>query len=398
MGSLLGLVCTYCAQTINDEFFEYARHFLDTGSPMFVSLFFTAALLFVLTVFIKGIIIPERRRHRAEKKELEFLNAKKIALLIEMNPDPVIKVDKNFSLIFSNAAANNIIHPDGEEETDIKDLVCINHSMLEEIITNNKISYCKKELNSRTYAIHVTGSSELNEAHIYFHDITDIINFEKELVKSRERLNKLSNHVQDIIENERGRIASELHDSIGQKLLMGKLLLDKITKHETSGDIYSEINKVTDEINSTINELKEISYSLKPKYLSEIGLGPALNSLCQRISSESNIKNIIFIENPDERYAPNVELTIYRIAQEALNNILKHSEASEFNLQLLQNDNRVKLMISDNGKGFDTELEIKGKGFGLLNMKQRAENIGGSFKVDSSEEYGTLIVTEIPVA
>ncbi len=391
-------ITVFATQSIKEELNEYLQHFFDLGSPMFISLFFISALLFTIYLITKGIIIPDKQKYMLEKKELELLNAKKTALLIELNPDPMLKVDKNFIILFSNAAANNIINSNGTEQTNIKNLLCTNNLNLDDIITGSKSMSCKKEVNGRIYSIHIKGSAELNESHIYFHDITDLVKYEKELVKSKDKLTELSNHVQDIIENERGRIASELHDSVGQKLLMSKLVLDKISKNETAIDNVPSIIKVTDEINATINELKEISYSLKPKYLSEIGLGTALNSLCEKVSSESGIKNIIFIEKPEERYAANIELTIYRVAQEALNNILKHSRATEFNLQLLQNDRRIKMMISDNGKGFDTELESKGKGFGLFNMKQRAENIGGNLKIDSSEEYGTLIVTEIPVA
>jgi len=393
----MGFLLTYFAQSVKEELNVYLEHFFDLGSPMFISLFFVASLLFTIYLFIKGVIIPDKQKHKLEKKELELLSAKKTALLIELNPDPVLKIDRDFTILFSNAAAKAIIHSNGTEGIDLRKLLCIDVSV-DDIITNNKSSYCKKEVNERIYAIHINGSVELNEAHVFFHDITDLVKYEQELETSKEKLTELSNHIQDIIENERGRIASGLHDSVGQKLLMSKLALDKISKHKNTDDPTPEIIKVIDEINSTINELKEISYSLKPKYLSEIGLGPALNSLCEKVSSETNIKNIIFIEKPDERYAANIELTIYRIAQEALNNIIKHSYASEFNLQLLQNDNRIKLMISDNGKGFDTEAANRSKGFGLFNMKQRAENIEGTLKVDSSEEFGTLIVTEIPIS
>jgi len=396
---LLGFLLTYIAQTIKEELNEYLEHFFDLGSPMFISLFFVASLLFVIYLFIKGVIIPDKQKHKLEKKELELLSAKKISSLIEFNPEPVLKIDKDYNILFSNEAAYKLISPyEKEGPAGIKKRLLSHNIDVEDIITSNKSFHVQIKITDRIYSIFFRGSQELNEAHVFFHDITDLVKYEKELENSKAKLTELSNHIQDIIESERGRIASGLHDSVGQKLLMSKLVLDKISKQKATEDPIPEIIKVIDEINSTINELKEISYSLKPKYLSEIGLGPALNSLCEKVSAETNIKNIIFIEKPDERYTANIELTIYRIAQEALNNIIKHSSASEFNLQLLQNDNRIKLMISDNGKGFDTDVAIKGKGFGLFNMKQRAENIEGTLKVDSSEEFGTLIVTEIPIS
>ncbi len=391
---------TYIVRTIEEELNEYLEHFFDLGSPIFISLFFVASLLFTIYLFIKGIIIPDKQKHILEKKDLELLNAKKIASLIELNPDPVLKLDNNYNILFCNEAASRVISPyEKEGPAGIKRRLLGHHNInIGNIISASKSLHIQKRINDRIYTIHFRGSQELNEAHVFFHDITNLVNYEEELENSKAKLTELSNHIQDIIESERGRIASGLHDSVGQKLLMSKLVLDKISKRKTNDDQLPEIIKVIDEINSTINELKEISYSLKPKYLSEIGLGPAINSLCEKISAETNIKNTIFIEDPDARYASNIELTVYRIAQEALNNIIKHSTASEFNLQLLQNENRIKLMISDNGKGFDADNAAKGKGFGLFNMKQRAENIGGILKIDSSEEFGTLIVTEIPIS
>ncbi len=394
------LLLTYIVRTIEEELNEYLEHFFDLGSPMFISVFFVASLLFTIYLFIKGVIIPDKQKHILEKKELELLSAKKIASLIELNPDPVLKLDKNYNILFLNEAAHKLISPyETEGAKGIKNRLMDHHNInIEEIISESKSFHVQKRISNRIYTIHFRGSNELNEAHVFFHDITNLVKYEEELENSKAKLTELSNHIQDIIESERERIASGLHDSVGQKLLMSKLVLDKISKVNTTEDKLPEIIKVIDEINSAINELKEISYSMKPKYLSEIGLGPALNSLCEKVTTETDIRNIIFIENPDERYASNIELTIYRIAQEALNNIIKHSEANEFNLQLLQNENRVKLMISDNGKGFDTDTAVKGKGFGLFNMKQRAENIGGILKIDSSEEFGTLIVTEIPIS
>ena len=132
--------------------------------------------------------------------------------------------------------------------------------------------------------------------------------------------------------------------------------------------------------------------------MDEVGLGPSLRILTKRISEETGIKGTVDIYGDEERLNKKLELTLYRLTQEALSNIVKHSRAKEFNIQILNNKDIIKLMISDDGIGFDPGHTNKSNfsGFGLLNMQERIGSYNGKLKIDSSEGNGTLIITEIP--
>jgi signal transduction histidine kinase len=117
------------------------------------------------------------------------------------------------------------------------------------------------------------------------------------------------------------------------------------------------------------------------------------------MSEETGIEGAVDIYGFEERLNKKLELTLYRIAQEAISNIVKHSRATEFNIQIMYDEDIVKLIISDDGIGFDpahTNHKSNSSGFGLLNMQERIGSYNGKLKIDSSKGNGTLIITEIP--
>ena len=206
-------------------------------------------------------------------------------------------------------------------------------------------------------------------------------------------------HLRDTLEDERQRIARELHDGIGQNLHFIRLKLKNFEESQTKNFSEIDYNILFSSIENSISELKEIIYNLKPKNLDEIGLGASLKILIKRISEETGIKGTADIYGTEERLNKKLELTLYRIAQEAISNIVKHSSATEFNIQIIYEDDTIKLIISDDGIGFDpahTNHKSNSSGFGLLNMQERIGSYNGKLKIDSSKGNGTLIITEVP--
>ncbi len=247
-------------------------------------------------------------------------------------------------------------------------------------------------INSKNYIVHFRGISSLQIAQIYFHDITEKIENEK-------KLKSLSDNLLTNIEQERQRIARELHDGIGQELLLLKMNLlheykDKDIDH---GSGNTELLKNSIEaLKKIITELNIVLFNLTPTMLKEMGLGPSLASIVNKISSSGFIEGSINIVGLTERLNGKLELTIYRIVQEALNNIIKHSNAKEFSIQFICTNERIKLLISDNGIGIPPEKKGHA-GFGLLNIRERVEYFNGVLKIDSSEKNGTLLVIDIPL-
>lgn len=202
-------------------------------------------------------------------------------------------------------------------------------------------------------------------------------------------------------ENERRRISRELHDGLGQLLSAAKLNFGMIEFAQSQGkDKMDEIIKQIDNIISkAIVEARRIAHDLRPTTLDDFGLIPALRILCQEFSKLTGVKVKFQVSPLLERIDPKVEIALYRIIQESFNNISKYAEATEVSLDINRIENRVHVRVKDNGKGFDLDTAAKnkkaGRGFGLLNMRERAELIGGKIDIISNLGQGTELILDI---
>jgi len=332
---------------------------------------------------------------------LELKNTQLMALFAELDPDPVLRTNKSGEIIYINNAIEqlNIKNVIGEKVTSI--IPSINLSFEELIINNKSVSFSLK-LDKKYYSILIRGNSFLEIAQLYFTDITSLKKLEYRIRRSRKRLKQLSAHLIEKLEEEKYRLARELHDGIGQNLLFLKLKIQKLEdKLKLIKYKDPEIKNINILLGSTIQDLKNILYELKPRVLEEAGLKSALSLLCNKLIYEGDLKGNIDIVGLEDRLDSKLEVAVYRIVQEALNNIVKHSKAQSFNVQLLEIDNTIRLIISDDGIGFNVETALYGKSevnsFGLFNMKERTENYKGRFKIESTEGAGTVIVVEIPL-
>jgi signal transduction histidine kinase len=203
-------------------------------------------------------------------------------------------------------------------------------------------------------------------------------------------------------EDERRRIAREIHDGLGQMLTAIKfnleILEDMISAGKEESDRIQDMKALLDDV---MKEAREISYNLMPSVLEDFGLAPAVQLLSEQFSGRTGIKVHYHAHNITERLAAQTEISLYRIVQESLNNIAKHAEASEVNLQIIRHAGGVRLVIEDNGKGMskpaaDVRMTDKG-GMGLVSMRERANSLGGILTIDSMPKSGTLITVEIPI-
>ncbi len=377
---------------MKEELHEYLKYFLSPNNPILFSLLFVI-LIAVLVYFIsRYIILPMNKKHQNEKHEIELKSSRLMALFAELDPDPIIRIDAAGQILLSNLAAKDLfkVNPASVNIMDI--LPFLTQSEIQKGIQSDKKFSNTIQVFNNNYTILFVGNSNLGIGQIYFRDIT-----KRKILE--DRLKKLGNYLQEQIEDERNRIASELHDSIGQQLLLTKLRIQKIEErlNLSDDDEISDLDKI---LQDTINELKAIIYNLRPKILDELGLGPALTSLVHLISEESGIKGSLNIQNLNGRLDKRLELFTFRLAQETLNNIMKHSGAKEFDVIIQENKNNLRLIVSDNGNGFSIKETGNGdglNGFGLLNMKERVESFGGELKIDSTPGEGTVIMASIPV-
>lgn len=218
-----------------------------------------------------------------------------------------------------------------------------------------------------------------------------LVNQYRDVQKDREALqHKLASQQQEMyqnyidgIEKERNRIAGDLHDDIGSKLSH----LQRILFHDKT----SEPAQLMDEI---IHEVRNISHDLAPTIANVSGLLPLIERLISDTRKETSINITLQVFDFKELLKPAQIIQLYRILQEALHNIVKHSQATEVDIQLFGHDNEINITIEDNGKGFDSEKQTDG--LGLNQMKIRAESLGGRVEINSHLGEGTLILLQVP--
>lgn len=187
-------------------------------------------------------------------------------------------------------------------------------------------------------------------------------------------------------EEERLRLARELHDSVGQKLM----LLSKTTRN--SGNNSAEVLA-----KDTLEEVRTISRGLHPSNLERLGLTESINALVHNINANTDLFFTEDIDNIDNILSKASELHLYRILQEVLSNIVKHSEAKAVTMAVKKTDGKINIVVSDNGKGFDFRTKYKHMSLGLKTLIERTKIIGGQINIDSNDHKGTTMVLNIPI-
>lgn len=202
-------------------------------------------------------------------------------------------------------------------------------------------------------------------------------------------------------ESERRRISAELHDSLGQRLILIKnhaLILLRLDPDATHADERRQaIEDITTEASHAIDETRAISYNLRPFQLDRLGLSKAIEALVKSTARATEIAFTARIDDIDDSFPEDLRINFYRIVQEAVNNIVKHSEASKAEIRAEKTSNRILLSISDNGNGRALEAKspsIGKGGFGMTGIRERATVLGGVVKIRSHPGFGTLLTCE----
>ncbi len=226
-------------------------------------------------------------------------------------------------------------------------------------------------------------------------DITERKRLEDTLRQSEKKVRFFASQCLTAQETERKRIAAELHDSIAASLAAIKFSIEKTQVEMKQGLATPEsLQGLVSTVQQTIGETRRIMADLRPSILDDLGLIAAMNWFCREYpKTYSHIAVDCEIGLSEEDLPDSLKTPIFRISQEALNNIAKHSQAGRVHLSLQKEDDRIQLTVQDNGRGFDVDKVVKG--FGLSTMRERAELSGGTFAVESGEE-GTIIRASWP--
>jgi two-component system, NarL family, sensor kinase len=197
-------------------------------------------------------------------------------------------------------------------------------------------------------------------------------------------------------EEERSRIAKDLHDGLGGLLSGTKLSFMHVKDNLVlTPKMAALFDKSLSMLDNTIGDLRKVAHNLMPEALVKYGLNEALRDFCDSIQSSSGIK-IVFQEFGEKRHLDNTsEVFAYRIIQELVNNVIKHAEASEIIVQLTMNNNKIGITVEDNGKGFDKNNLLGNEGAGMANIRYRVQYLNGTSDIISSEGNGTSVHIEL---
>ncbi|MCY0966700.1 cache domain-containing protein [Parathalassolituus penaei] len=204
-----------------------------------------------------------------------------------------------------------------------------------------------------------------------------------------QRLQELANRFVTFQVMQRRNFARELHDGINQLLVSTKLRLNLADKKWPDDSALEHLGKAIEQLNTAIQEVRRISHNLRPILLDDLGLEAALHGLLDELEENADISTRRHIRIPRQRLPDAIEMTIYRVVQEAITNIRKHADANFVSISLRSDQQTIQLTLGDNGKGFSPDTDKSG--IGIMNMRERVELLGGKFSVRNRRRGGTLI-------
>ena len=220
-----------------------------------------------------------------------------------------------------------------------------------------------------------------------------------EVKRAQFQLEQLAKRLMEAQEEERKRISRELHDDIGQRVALLAIELD-IMRQQFAGEGRDELRERLEQLQASTSELGTdlhlLSHALHSSKLKHLGLESALRELCNRMNSKQGTLVELICGSASNFVTEDEALVLYRIAQEALNNVLRHSSATKVTIAVQYSETNAILVISDNGQGFDPAANSDG--IGLVGMRERLRAVGGEFKISSAPGVGTNIYASVPLA
>lgn len=232
-----------------------------------------------------------------------------------------------------------------------------------------------------------------------FRDISEQKEYERKIKASEEKYRQLALHLQTIREEERTNIAREIHDELGQLLtgLFFEVSGIKIMRSRTKAELDDRLDKIQNLIEHLISSVQRISTELRPAILDDLGLIPAVEWEVSKFQERTKIKVTLNIEVGDLKFSKTTSTVIFRILQESLTNVARHSKASKVHIDLKVENNDFLMEIEDNGIGIPQEKLLDPKSIGLIGMRERAFTCDGELTIESTIKKGTKVKLKIPI-
>ena len=343
--------------------------------------------------------ISERARHDYVTYEQEHLEIKaKLTLMIN-------EVDK---LEIRSKMARNMIktigdHFDEFSEKDIKEAYELSQKVMLALSLKRQE---EKELNDRRNELErlMRKSADfLKKSEILETKVSVALEYLKssvfEQIEDVKQKRDLSIRIIEAQENEKKRISRDIHDGPAQSLANVIFKAEYASKiiDTSPGKAKKEIAELQEDVRNTLKDIRKIIYDLMPMSLDDLGLIPTLNKLISNIMDNNPIKVKFDVVQNSVIDNPLINLMTFRVIQEGFNNILKHAKCKQVELDVHISDLEIQVIISDNGIGFDVDqISLKPTGYGLYNMRERIDMVGGTLTIQSQRNKGTTIAMRIP--
>lgn len=249
-----------------------------------------------------------------------------------------------------------------------------------------------------------TPQGEIRNLAMAFNAMTERLARHSQLaVRSQERLRALSHRLQKARETEAARIAQELHDDLGQELSVMHLELEGLKRRIVAGrsddteSMIQAFDEFGDRVDAAVRSVRRISSELRPGVLDRLGLEAGLEWLMAQFERRTGIQTRLIVDSGAQCTDSEISIVLFRITQEALSNIARHSQSTQVNAQLAVTSQEVCLSISDNGCGFDPDEEVTAPSLGLLGMQERARRLNGHLDIVSAPGQGVTLTACLPV-
>jgi PAS domain S-box-containing protein len=233
------------------------------------------------------------------------------------------------------------------------------------------------------------------------HDNTERKKTEVSIIAMNEQLRNLSAHLQTIREEERTKVAREIHDDLGQQLTGLKFVLtalkNKNNKEFHLPPVDESIKEMLTMVDDTIVSVRRIAKELRPGVLDDLGLEAAIEWQAREFEERTKVKTVLNSELNNQNFSKEINTAVFRIFQESLTNITRHSQATKVNVKLCIQSNYLVLQVTDNGIGISDERKNNHSSLGLLGMNERATYLSGTFTIEKMHEGGTGVTVKIPI-
>lgn len=221
------------------------------------------------------------------------------------------------------------------------------------------------------------------------------------LAEGERRFRLISKGVLRVQEAERGRVARELHDGVGQGLTALKIQIELLQRSASDAELAASLAELRELADRALQDVRQISHLLRPQMLDDLGLLPTLRWLARTFQQRTGVVVHLVHHGIEERGDPDLDTLVFRLAQEALTNVAKHARAESAEVHVSRDGERLVLRIEDHGAGFDAVKALAAvegeRGYGLRGMRDRVQLFGGRFSVRSSPGAGAVLEAEVPL-